>query len=147
MSQNLSATVYTWLKELKIPVSKTYLKQQLLSHPDYPSLLSITDTLNELGIDNAAVQVEKEQLGEITTPFLAHLNVNGGEFTVVRNVEDPGIPDFFNRWGGVIIAAEKSNNWNHAANAESMHIDLKRSKALVVTLFILAFLWFIKLQQ
>ena len=139
MSQNLSATVYTWLKELKIPVSKTYLKQQLLSHPDYPSLLSITDTLNELGIDNAAVQVEKEQLGEITTPFLAHLNVNGGEFTVVRNVEDPGIPDFFNRWGGVIIAAEKSNNWNHAANAESMHIDLKRSKALVVTLFILAF--------
>jgi hypothetical protein len=73
MATTLNTTLHNWLTELKIPVSKSYLKQQLQSHPDYPSLLSITDTLNELCIDNTAIQIEKEILPEIPTPFIAHL--------------------------------------------------------------------------
>jgi hypothetical protein len=65
MSKNLSTVIYNWLKELKIPVSKTYIRQQLLSHPDYPSLLSITDTLTELRIENIAVQIQKNQLYKV----------------------------------------------------------------------------------
>jgi len=44
---------------MNIPVSKTFLREQLLSHPDYPSLLSITDTLNELHIENTALHNKK----------------------------------------------------------------------------------------
>ena len=89
MSVTINTTVHTWLQELKIPASKTYIKQQLFSHPDYPSLLSITDTLNELGIENTAVHIEKGQLHEVPTPFLAHLNDRGGEFAVIRKNEQP----------------------------------------------------------
>jgi hypothetical protein len=56
MSINLSSTLYKWLRDLEIPISKSYLKQQLLSRPDYPSLLSITDILTDLRIENAAVR-------------------------------------------------------------------------------------------
>jgi len=89
MSDNLTITLYNWLRELKIPISKTYLKQQLHCHPDYPSLLSITDTLTDLGIENTTVQIQKDQLHEVTPPFLVHLNSNGGEFVVIRNNEQP----------------------------------------------------------
>jgi hypothetical protein len=36
--------IQNWLKELGAPVSRGYLKQQLFSHPDYPSLISLTAT-------------------------------------------------------------------------------------------------------
>src|SRR6185503_5135850 len=99
MSLSISTTMYNWLKELKVPVSKTYLNQQLLSHPDYPSLLSITDTLNELNIESTAIQIEKEHLTELPIPFIAHLNGNGGEFVMVENRHpDKQIPGFFERW-------------------------------------------------
>jgi ABC-type bacteriocin/lantibiotic exporter with double-glycine peptidase domain len=62
-----------WLQKLNIPVSARYIKEKFLSHPDYPSLLSITDSLNELGIENAALVVDKEKLNEIPIPFLAHI--------------------------------------------------------------------------
>jgi thiol-disulfide isomerase/thioredoxin len=145
MSANISTTVYNWLREMKIPVSKTYLKHQLLSHPDYPSLLSITDSLNELGIENTAVHIEKEQLHDVPIPFLAHLNDDGGEFCVVRNKKQPDqeVPGFFNRWSGVVVAAEKPENWHHKLNAEWRNKDSKKTKTLLLTLSILTVLIFL----
>ena len=90
---------------MKIPVSKTYIKKQLLSHPDYPSLLSITDTLTELRIENTAVQIQKDQLHEIPTPFIAHLEDGFGEFVTIKNRDnlDEQFPGFFDRWDGVVV--------------------------------------------
>src|SRR5579885_2504046 len=51
MNQHPEHLVYRWLRLMKIPVSKMFLKQQLLSRPDYPSLVSITNTLDELNIE------------------------------------------------------------------------------------------------
>lgn len=140
MSASLHITVYNWLKELKIPVSKSYIKKQLLSHPDYPSLLGITDTLDELGIENTAVQIEKEQLVELPTPFIAHLNGNGGEFAIIKEKEntDKKIPDFFNRWNGVVVVAEKSEGWKHTQNNEWLKKDKKSFLARTAILSILA---------
>ena len=140
MIPTMSATVYNWLKELKIPVSKTYLHQQLLSHPDYPSLLSITDILNELGIENTAVQIERDQLGEIETPFLVHLNGNGGEFVIIKNRDnlEQQFDRFYDRWRGVIIAAEKPLNGIHKENSDWLKKDSKTARALLLTLSTLA---------
>ena len=128
--------LYTWLKEMKIPVSSTYMRQQLNSHPDYPSLLSITDTLDELDIDNTAIQIEKDQLHEMPVPFMAHLNGNGGEFVLVKNRDnlDKQFPDFFKRWGGVAIAAEKPEGWQHKLNNEWLQKDKKQYAAILFTL-------------
>jgi hypothetical protein len=68
MNRKPEHILYRWLRSMKIPVSKMFLKQQLLSHPDYPSLLSITDTLDELNI-----HCGKRWIGKIPIPFLAHI--------------------------------------------------------------------------
>jgi len=140
MSVTINTTVYHWLRELKLPVSKTFIKQQLLSHPDYPSLLSITDTLHDLGVENTALQIEKEQLPEMPLPFIAHLNGNGGEFVIVKRSNDleKYFPGFFSRWGGVVIAAEKPEDWNNKQNKEWLKKDNNNSFAVASALSLLA---------
>lgn len=116
MASSQHSILYTWLQEMKIPVSKTYLRQQLLSHPSYPSLLCITDTLDELGIENSALQIEKENIKEMPVPFLAHLN--NGDYSIVKdaNYLEKQVPDFFEQWDGIVVAAEKPDNLQHKEN-------------------------------
>ena len=118
MRRNLSRELFSWLKQLKIYVSESYLNRQLLSHPDYPSLLSITDTLNELNIENTAIEIGKDHLHEVPVPFLTHLKTNGGEFVIVKHRDnlDKQFPRFFDRWSGVVVLAEKPAAWRHEEN-------------------------------
>jgi ABC-type bacteriocin/lantibiotic exporter with double-glycine peptidase domain len=89
MPRAISLQLYQYLQLLEIPVSFEYLSRKIQSHPDYPSLLSITDTLDELGIDSATVHIGKGQLHEAPVPFMAHLNGNGGEFVIIKNLSNP----------------------------------------------------------
>ena len=111
-----------WLSRLDIRISAALLTQQIKSHPDYPSLLSITDTLDHFGITNTAVQLEKEVLPEIDTPFLAHLRGKEDGFVICNNGESPEkkYPAFFGQWSGVIVIAEKNEGWEHRLNSKAL---------------------------
>lgn len=139
MAVGTETIVHNWLKEMKIPASKSYIRQQLLSHPDYPSLLSITDTLDELGIENAAIRIEKDKLQDMPLPFLAHLNGNGGAFAMVntRDKLENQLPGFFDCWDGVAVAAEKSENWHSKSNNEWLRKDKKQLVNVAVILLLL----------
>src|ERR1700712_947872 len=119
MTSNLSQTVWQWMKSLDIAISKTLLRQCLEQHPDYPSALSITDTLEDLGIENITLQIEKENLSKVPLPFLAHVNSNGGDFELINNpvflTDDSN--DFYKTWSGIIIAAEKPETFINIKNA------------------------------
>jgi hypothetical protein len=84
----MEQVVTKYLKSLRIPVSQKYCEKLIRSHPDYPSLLSISDTLTRLGIEHKAARVSKEQLAGMEAPFLAWLNANGGGFTLIDNPKD-----------------------------------------------------------
>jgi len=66
----MEQVIIKYLKELNIPISQAYCRKLIVSHPDYPSMLSVTDTLKRLGIRYKAVRMEKEQLGSVKGPFL-----------------------------------------------------------------------------
>ncbi len=122
MTGNLSQTVWQWMKSLGIPVSKTLLRNSLEQHPDYPSALSITDTLKGLGIDNMAIQIEKENLPQVPVPFLAHVNSNGGDFVLINNpllIADSSAV-FYKTWSGVVIAAEKPESFTNTGNLQAV---------------------------
>jgi len=55
------------------------LKLQLLSHPDYPSLKSLTDTLDYFHIDNIAVNVPADTLSELPDRFVTVINHPGSD--------------------------------------------------------------------
>lgn len=42
------------INHLRVAVTKTSVREQLQIHPDYPSLLSLSDTLDIWNIQNAA---------------------------------------------------------------------------------------------
>ena len=43
---------------------------QFQSHPNYPSALAFSDTLNFLGVKNDAYELEKEYWGELPSEFI-----------------------------------------------------------------------------
>jgi uncharacterized membrane protein len=87
-----------------------------LSHPNYPSLYAVTDTLSLLHIENIAARIPKEQFIELPDYFLAVLD---GEFVLVHKKEAHveietikgsffklSFDDFLNRWNQLVIAVE-----------------------------------------
>lgn len=129
---SLDTVVRQWLSALKIGVSSRYLKHLLHTRPDFPSMLCITDTLEELGIDYAAVQIEKEQLPDIPVPFLAHLTGNRGEWVIVRNRDDLNnqFANFFERWQGIVLAAENTEGWSNPENERELEKE-RRFRLLI----------------
>ncbi|WP_430411671.1 vitamin K epoxide reductase family protein [Kordia sp.] len=102
-------------------VDSERLNLQLLSHPEYPSLKSITDTLDYFEIENLAATVPKEALPEMPTSFLALVNSENGDDVVLvekkRGMVQMSKSDdtkeklteetFTERWTGTIIAVEE----------------------------------------
>ncbi|MDN3675667.1 vitamin K epoxide reductase family protein [Flavobacterium branchiarum] len=96
--------------------AKKEFEDLFLSHPNYPSLFAITDSLNILSIDNIVIKVPKEQLHELPNSFLAIFNndlvlVDKTESSVVIETEKGKktkltIADFSEGWNGVVLAIE-----------------------------------------
>ncbi|MEJ2879800.1 vitamin K epoxide reductase family protein [Pedobacter sp. GR22-6] len=63
--------------ELKLKFTETALKEQLVEHVEYPSLLSLKDTLFEYGIESAAIRKGKYNYDEFETPFICSIQKEG----------------------------------------------------------------------
>lgn len=62
-------------KILKVPATRTYIQQLLEDHPDYPSLLSISDVLKNYGVENIAVKTELKKFNELSLPLIAQISL------------------------------------------------------------------------
>lgn len=59
MDRQLGNLIISWLQKLNVPVASSFIRRKLLSHPDYPSLVSITDTLDELNMEGKFFAIGK----------------------------------------------------------------------------------------
>lgn len=108
--------VMKWLSIQHMPVAESYLRLRLESHPDYPSLIAVQDTLEELGINSYACSGTKEELKNENRPFLAHFNIGEGyimSFKDVANAEQK-VKDFDNTWSGNVMFAEPTKKTGNA---------------------------------
>lgn len=112
----------TFLKKQGIKTDFDELEFQLLSHPSYPSLHSVTGVLNHFGIDNLAlkVPVTRDVLGQLPKAFIT---LNGrDEFLVaikeggmVSTISTDGkrkelsVNKFLKSWRGVVVVIEKED--------------------------------------
>lgn len=74
IEKNCILAVIKLIKVLNIPVSKTTIKNELIGHPDYPSLLSVSDKLAEWNIENIAMKIDKSQISKMRFPLLVQVN-------------------------------------------------------------------------
>ena len=110
--------IYKYLRKNNYFVSKKKLKLQLLSHPEYPSIKAVTDTLDDFDVDNIAVSLPVDSIHNLPDTFLAVMK--DGEISLVnrQNAEvkrysqtlqtiNHSLAEFQNQWTGTVLAVEK----------------------------------------
>lgn len=123
MMDNCVNTTKQLLTSLNIRYTSKFLKDNILSHPDYPSLLSISDILEKYHIETLAVKIDFEKLSEVPLPCIVQVEVNRQSlFFVLKNVFDNKISyyndkskliesskeDFLKLWTGICLLVETS---------------------------------------
>jgi len=98
---------------------KNEFKDLFLSHPNYPSLFAITDSLDLLSVENAAVRVSKEQIVDLPSNFLAYfkeeliLVEKAKNFVRINTIKKGSLKISYEKflldWNGVIVAIEPNN--------------------------------------
>ncbi|MVO08983.1 thioredoxin domain-containing protein [Flavobacterium sp. TP390] len=69
----------------KLKISKEEFLFQFQSHPNYPSLLSFSDTLSFLGIKNDVYEIDKDNWGELPNQFIT---IHNNKFTYVEKKDN-----------------------------------------------------------
>lgn len=107
--------VMKWLRLQHMPVAESHLRLRLESHPDYPSLIAVQDTLEELSIKSYACEGTKEELKKEGKPFLAHFNMGEGHVLIFRDVAtaEKKIKDFDKNWSGNVMFAEPAKGYGN----------------------------------
>ena len=85
---NTNSVVNIFLKKLGVYVKPELIDAELEKHPNYPSLLSISDILNIFNIENYAYRINYENLDQDICPFIA--NLTNGDFVVVNDINKQG---------------------------------------------------------
>jgi len=122
MDETLISTLQSYFKAEKIKVAADELKLQLFSHPHTPSLYAISETLNFLNIENVAAQIDKDQLEQLPSHFIAFIKNEKGQprFSHAEQQEDSiylhdkkesmSKASFKELWDGIVLLAEQENN-------------------------------------
>jgi len=115
------------LELLKIRFTKNYLKEEILSHPQFPSLLTISDVMEKYLVSTLPLKIGKDKLDQIPMPCIVQVRVQEKEyFQTLSHITEDSLAgydetgkafnvsreDFLNSWTGVVLAVEKSE---HAA--------------------------------
>lgn len=119
------SAVIAFLKAIKVSITAGTVNETLQNHPDWPSLLCVSDSLNKWHIPNAAAKSADKDIDEIPVPFLAYTNDREYPLAVIltttteqvellqKNYAKPKIVDrktFLDNWTGVYLIAEPSEN-------------------------------------
>lgn len=143
------------LKQLQVKVTNTTINETILNHPDYPSILSISDALNTWRVENAAIRIENDKLHELPLPCIAFTR-NNAAFILITSIKDDKVfyltetnktaakefQQFTKAFGGVVLLAQAGENAGEKNYTQKKKEQLKKQAgalscflAIVVLLF------------
>jgi uncharacterized membrane protein len=151
--KNAFVAVNNLLKIAKVKVTETTLKSKLLQHSDFPTLISLSDVLTDLKVDNMATQINPYQLSEIPLPAIAHFE-DGFGYGTINKIEDnhvewlhekmgirrESIAEFSQRWQGITLLTqpnEKSGEENYSKNRKFEIIENFRNPFIISGLMLI----------
>ncbi|HLP48132.1 MAG TPA: vitamin K epoxide reductase family protein, partial [Candidatus Kapabacteria bacterium] len=119
---DIAFTVSKLLEICGIPHTTDFIRDTLLTHPDYPSLLSLSESLLEWGIESNAVKGTIRDLSEADYPSIAYLKNN--RYVVLESIKDSKVTvifpvkgrliltmdDFNKAWSGIILRVSPSEH-------------------------------------
>ncbi|NHN26674.1 hypothetical protein FIA58_013395 [Flavobacterium jejuense] len=118
--------VFRYLQKVKYDFKVNEYKETYSSHPNYPSLLAITESLTTVGIDNIAVNVPFVHIDELPIFFLTELSINtNSELYLLVNKEENFVienekqeieilnkEDLEKYWKGTVLIIKENENLN-----------------------------------
>lgn len=122
MTENFTY-LFQYLEKEELPIDKSEFLFQVQSHPDYPTLLAISDTLNFFSIENFAINIDFADIEILPDRFIAVLKNDNGKNTpyfierketsyLTYKGKKPVEYDrelLKQRWGGIVLLTEKPN--------------------------------------
>ncbi|HEY4326117.1 MAG TPA: vitamin K epoxide reductase family protein [Mucilaginibacter sp.] len=138
---------------LEVKISEGTIKKELEQHPNYPSLLSISDVLNNYGIENLTVNVDDDKIAKASVPFITQIKgakSNTDFFTVVKGIGDDSIhyfdpesqrwrfsslPDFIKKCSGIVLLTEVKDGAGEKEYLEKVSEEKRRRRAQNFTIF------------
>ena len=139
----------TFLKIIKVKVNNSTIDETLQNHPDWPSMLCISDSLNKWNVPNGAGKMELNQIDELPVPFIAYTNDSEFPLAIVTKNDDSEIQflsknysktitksreDFLKSWTGIYLIAETNEQ------SGEKEYDRNKRKALINSLIPLSLL-------
>ncbi len=137
---NVKATC-TILRLLRVRVNKSTVNETLQNHPEWPSLLCISDSLSKWNIPNAAGKIDVNQIDHLPIPFIAYSNDQETPLSIVSQISEKTIhtysknynkpvsqkrEDFLKKWNGtylIVEPSEKSGESNYELNRRKSIIN------------------------
>ncbi len=156
MGDALFYLLTSFLQEENIHLNQDELKLQLLSHPSYPSLHSVTGVLGHFNIENMALEVPKnrETLFQLPTNFISII-IEKNEFVIVTQHEKEieltysnkekksiSLDKFLEIWSGIIVVIEKDTF--EAPNKKITNTTLLNIVYLSSAILVLGLFFFLK---
>jgi uncharacterized membrane protein len=128
----------------KLKISKTEFLFQFQSHPNYPSVLAFSDTLNFLNIKNDVYEIDKENWHDLPKQFIAIYNNN---YAIVEKLNNKYLlftdkkqkisqEELFTNTGEVVFIFEETESTNHKNNLNYKYFGI----LLIVFALLLSFL-------
>lgn len=144
----VKATI-AFLNLLNVKVNKETVNETLQNHPDWPSLLCISDSLNKWNIPNGAGSIDTNNIDQLPTPFIAYTHNREAPLSIITDVTDTAVKIFkkeYNKivteskevflktWDGVYLIAEPNEN-SGEVNFETTKRDLFINSLIPIAAF------------
>ena len=141
--------IIAFLKLLNVKINAATVNETLQNHPDWPSLLCVSDSLTKWNVPNAAGKIELDKIDELPIPFLAYINGRENPLVIVTQVTTTTIEyyskkydksitlskaDFLKSWAGIYLIAEPT------VQSGEKDFELNKRKALINSLIPLSLL-------
>lgn len=131
----MEVDVIKYLNYLSLPVSKCYVRKLVVSHPDYPSLLSISDSLQQLGIKSNVAVIKAKYLGKPSFPYLLHNLTKPERLHLIKDQDDLSV--FKKGLSGETIIILKADP-NQNIKDEQHNAALKKENIFAVAVNVLS---------
>jgi uncharacterized membrane protein len=155
---------FKFLSLLQVPFNNKSVRTFFNTHPHHPSILSISDLLDEFGIENAAIKIGKDNFSQIPTPFIAKTQSSEGDYCLVTQLDNANLTyqnekgkivstsleNFFRQYSGVVLVAEANENsteHNYNANKQNYLIENLTIASFIAVAVFISFLSLLYLQN
>ncbi|MEL6562068.1 MAG: vitamin K epoxide reductase family protein [Bacteroidota bacterium] len=124
----LTETISNFLKKNRVTFDQDQFSFELRSHPDFPQLIAVVDTLDYLNIDHDLYEASIEEIDDSVTSFLTLLDNDQGpaEINVVRKKKNVFYTsnskyteaELRKRWKNIVLLVNKPTGVINAQNTQ-----------------------------